>query len=336
MILITGGTGLIGSHLLFELMKTESKVRAIYRDAKRIQRVKSLFDYYSEGENHSFDKIQWVKADVLDIVSLEDAFIGVTHVYHSAAIVSFGKRDFSKMMKINREGTNNMLNLSLANNIQKFGHISSTAAIGGVEGKITTEKTKWTQSPRISGYAVTKYSSEKEVWRACEEGLDVIIINPSVIIGAGNWNESSMTIFKSIEKGLKFHTPGQNAFVDARDVASMLIQLIQSDIKNERFLCISENVPFKVLFEKIAKQLGIKGPTIATPPWLIGFTWRMVGLFSWLTRQEPTITRETAHSAFSTMEYSNEKIKKKLNIEFISIDDAIDNAVLFHRTDKKD
>src|SRR5690606_16065067 len=99
-----------------------------------------------------------------------------------------------------------------------------------------------------------------------------------------------------------------------------------------RFLCISENVPFKVLFQKIAKRLGIKGPTIATPKWLIGFTWRLVGLYSWITRQAPTITKETAHSAFSTMEYSNEKIKKALQMEFISIDDAIDNAVRFHRT----
>lgn len=333
MILLTGGTGLIGSHLLVELLKTESSVRAIYRDPARIQNVKKLFDYYSIDGNHNFDSIEWVKADVLDLVSLEDAFVGVTHVYHCAAIVSFGKRDFSKMMKINREGTNNMLNLSLANSIKKFAHVSSTAAIGGIEGKLTTEQTKWTQSPRISGYAVTKYSSEKEVWRAHEEGLDVVIINPSVIIGAGSWDESSMTIFKSIEKGLKFHTPGQNAFVDARDVARMLIQLMNSDIKNERFLCISENVPFKVLFQKIANQLNIKGPTIATPKWLIGFTWRLVGFYSWLTRQQPTITKETAHSAFSTMEYSNEKIKQALNVEFISVDDAIENAVRFHRKD---
>ncbi len=333
MILLTGGTGLIGSHLLFELAKTETNIRAIYRDSARIQKVKTLFDFYSKGEKHAFELIEWVEADVLDIVSLEDAFVDVTHVYHCAAIVSFARNDFSKMMKINREGTSNMVNMSLSRNVQKFAHVSSTAAIGGFEGKLTTEKTKWTQSPRISGYAVSKYSSEKEVWRAHEEGLDVVIINPCVIIGAGDWNESSLTIFKALEKGLKFYTPGQNAFVDARDVATMLVMLMKSDVNAERYLCISENVPFKVLFEKIAKRLDIKGPTIATPKWLMAFTWRLVGVYSWFARKNPTITRESAYSAFSTMEYSSEKIKKQLNVEFISIDDAIDNAVRFHRMD---
>lgn len=327
MILVTGGTGLIGSHLLYELMKTEQSVRAIYRDSKRISRVKMLFDYYSSSTSHSFDNIEWVEADVLDIVSLEDALEGITQVYHCAALVSFAKKDFSRLIKINREGTFNLVNLCIEKGVQKFGHISSTAAIGGQQNQLTTEATKWKQSPRTSGYAISKYSSEKEVWRAVEEGMDVVILNPSVIIGAGDWNESSMTIFRTVQNGLKFYTPGQNALVDARDVATVFVKLMKSDVKNERFLCISENVPFKSYLQQIAERLSVKAPSINTPKWLIGVVWRIVGVVAWLRGKHPTITKETAHSAFSTMEYSNEKVSKLLDYKFIPVKDAIDNAV---------
>lgn len=330
MILVTGGTGLIGSHLLFELMKTEAKVRAIYRDKSRIASVKTLFDFYSNGNDHHFESIEWVKGDVTDIVSLEDAFVGVSYVYHCAALVSFNSKDFKQLIKINREGTVNILQFCLDNNVKKYVHISSTAAIGGVEGSITTEKTKWNPSNKTSGYAVSKYLSEKEVWRASEEGLDVAIINPCLIIGAGNWDESSLTIFRTVKKGIKFYTSGQNAFVDARDVSTCMVKLMKSDIKSERFLCISENVPFKKLFELIAKALNKKAPSISSPKWLMGFTWRLVAIMSFVIRRKPVLTRESAISAYNVMNYSNEKIKKSLDFEFISVEDAIENAVKFN------
>jgi len=334
MVLLTGGTGLVGSHLLYELIQSKTPVRAIYRDAKRIQQVRRVFDFYAKDQPHDFDLIDWVEADVLDLVQMEDAFQGITEVYHCAAMVSFAKRDFTKMMHINREGTNNILNLSLAFKVKKFGYVSSTAAIGGQVNTLTTEETKWKQSPKTSGYSITKYSAEKEVWRAVEEGLDVVIVNPCVVIGAGNWNESSMTIFRTIKKGLKFYTPGQNALVDARDIASILVKLMESEVKNDRFLVISENLPFKSSLQQIATAMRKKGPTISTPKWLIGIAWRLSALGAWIRGVNPTITRDSANSAFATMEYSNEKISKLLNYTFIPVKDAIQNAVEFHRYEK--
>jgi len=329
MILVTGGTGLVGSHLLYEISKSKTPIRAIYRDVKRIHRIKKLFDFYSKGLPHHFELIEWVEADVLDLVQLEDAFAGITEVYHCAAMVSFGRRDFSKMMHVNREGTNNVLNLSLEYKIKKFGYISSTAAIGGQENTLTTEDTKWKQSPTTSGYSITKYSAEKEVWRAVEEGLDVVIVNPCLIIGAGNWDESSMTIFRTLKKGLKFYTPGKNALVDARDIATILVRLMNSEVKNERFLIISENLTFKSSLQQIAKGLGKKAPSILTPKWLVGLAWRLSALWAWIGGSKPTITRDSANSAFSNMEYSNEKITKLLDYTFIPVKDAIRNAVDF-------
>ena len=329
MIFVTGGTGLLGSHLLFELTKSATPVKAIFRNASKLEVVKRVFKFYDQQNGlERFNSIQWVNCDVLDVVTLAEEMEGSSHVYHCAAIVSFHRRDFNAIMKVNREGTANVVNCALDLGIEKLCYVSSTAAIGnGNNDPIVTEETKWKQSPTTSGYSIAKYSAEKEVWRGIEEGLNAVIVNPCVIIGAGDWNESSMTMFRTIDKGLKFYTEGENAFVDARDIAEIMQKLMLSNIQNERFLCIGENAAFKTLFDKIALRLNKKQPTILVKPWLMGITWRLMALISLLPRIKSPITQETARSAFGKTVYSNEKIKKALDFKFRTLDQMVENAV---------
>ena len=329
MIFVTGGTGLLGSHLLFELTKSATPVKAIFRNTSKLEVVKRVFQFYDQQNGlERYNSIQWVNCDVLDVVTLAEEMEDCTHVYHCAAIVSFHKRDFNAIMKVNREGTANIVNCALDLGIEKLCYVSSTAAIGnGNNDPIVTEETKWKQSPTTSGYSIAKYSAEKEVWRGIEEGLNAVIVNPCVIIGAGDWNESSMTMFRTIDKGLKFYTEGENAFVDARDIAEIMQKLMLSEIQNERFLCIGENAAFKTLFDKIALRLNKKQPTILVKPWLMGITWRLMALISLLPRIKSPITQETARSAFGKTVYSNEKIKKALDFKFRTLDEMVENAV---------
>lgn len=329
MILVTGGTGLLGSHLLFKLTEQNTPIKAIFRNEKKCQLVKKLFHYYDSinGQNR-YDLINWVNCDVLDIVTLHEIMLDCEIVYHCAAIVSFHKRDFFKMMKINRQGTANIVNCCVDLNVKKLCYVSSTAAIGNGDGEpIITEQVKWKQSPTTSGYSISKYSAEKEVWRGVEEGLDIVIVNPCVIIGAGNWEESSLTIFKTISNGLKFYTNGANAFVDVRDVSNVMVQLMNSEIKNERYLCIGENSTFKNLFDQIAAKLNKKKATILVKPWLMGLTWRFIWLFCKLAGKKSAVTRETARSAFGTTVYDGSKITEAIGYQFRTIDDMVENAV---------
>jgi dihydroflavonol-4-reductase len=329
MILVTGGTGLLGSHLLFQLTNGSNTIKAIFRNEKKIELVLRLFLYYDPINGQTrFDSIQWVNCDVLDSVTLHETMEGCEYVYHCAAIVSFDKDDFYKMMKINREGTSNVVNSCLELGIKKLCYVSSTAAIGnGENDPIVTEETKWKQSPTTSGYSISKYSAEKEVWRGVEEGLDVVIVNPCVIIGAGDWQESSLTMFATVEKGLRFYTSGANAFIDARDVASIMLNLMYSDFKNERYLCIGENSTFKILFDTIARNLNKKEANILVNPLLMGLTWRVMWVISKLTGKKSPITKETARSAFGTTVYDASKIKNALSFEFRTIDEMVANAV---------
>lgn len=330
MIFVTGGTGVLGSHLLYQLRLENKAVRAIYRDESKIEHVRRLFAFYNpEKADLLFSGIEWIRCNVLDVVSLEEAMTGCETVYHCAAFVSFNKRDFYEMMKINRRGTANIVNIALDLKYKKLCFVSSTAAVSVNEEhpeEALVETNKWIQNPDTSGYAISKYSSEKEVWRGVEEGLDAVIINPGMILGPGNWNESSLTILRTISKGFSFYTDGSNAFVDARDVAEAMVLLMDSEIVNERFLCTGTNISFRKLFELAAKEMNVKGPTIHAGPFLSNLARRIDAFKSIFTGQR-TLTRETVRSAQSVTKYSSDKLKKALNFEFRSLEETIQNAV---------
>ena len=200
MVFLTGGTGLLGSHLLIELLKRGKTVRALKRKTSSLANVKSIFSFYlGEKANDFFESINWVDGDINDITSLQSLMGSCDEVYHCAGYVSFYRKDFKKLMKINKEGTANLVNTSLELGVKKFSYVSSTAAIGrDKKGEEYTEKSKWLTSSENSNYAVSKHSGEMEVWRGQEEGLNTSIVNPSVIIGAGDWEEGSLTIFKTV------------------------------------------------------------------------------------------------------------------------------------------
>ncbi len=328
---ITGGTGLLGAHLLFNLVSRGEKVRALKRSNSNLKTAENIFKFYAPQEN-LFSKIEWVEGDVLDILSLEEGMKDCDFVYHCAATVSFAKKDKEQMFKINIEGTTNVVNVALKLNIKKLCHVSSTAALGGSteDGKITEEKL-WEEEKDRSNYAFSKKFSEMEIWRGIEEGLNAVIVNPSVIIGAGDEQKSSGALFQKVKKGLKYYTHGINAFVDARDVAEVMIQLMKGEYQSQRYLVFSENASFKEIFEQIADGIKLAPPTKEAKPWMAAILWRVEGIRSFLFGSEPLITKENAESAFRKAYYSNEKIKKELGFEFRTVKESIADAAKFYR-----
>ena len=331
MILVTGGTGLVGSHLLYQICQSEIKVRAIKRAQSNASLVRQIFSYYTEKADLLFEKIEWVNADLLNIPELDLAFQGVTKVYHCAAWISFNPKHKGKMMQTNIEGTTNVVNLCLARRIDKLCHVSSVASLGRQkDGSSTNENTPWLNSPENSYYALSKYHSEMEVWRGIEEGLNAVIICPAIILGPGKWEKGSSMLFKQVWKGLSFYTSGTNGFVDVRDVVNVMIQLMKSEIKSERFILCSENIPFKKTFDYIAEALGKKKPHIKVGPFLSAIGWRIAKVVSIIRRKSPLITKETVLAGNSISIYENKKIKTALNYQFKSVEQSCkDFSTLF-------
>lgn len=331
--LVTGATGLVGMHVVRELLLRNRSVRAVYRSEVRKNRLRKLLEFYHPGQGEAmFSAIEWVVCDMEDVVEVEEALDGVETVYHCAGLVSFGSGYFSKMMAVNRYGTANIVNLSIEKGVKAFCHVSSTAAIGKPVQKpslIVSEKNKWEVNEHTSGYAITKHASEKEVWRGIEEGLSAVIVNPCLVFGPGDWDETSLTIFRTVKKGLRFYPPGGNAVVDARDVAYRMVELIDRNIRNQRFLLIGENLPFAELTGLIAERLGKKRPSIPVKPWMMGLSWRLAAVFAFLTGKPATLTKQTATSAFSTTRYANDAIMQVIPEPFKSAKEAVENTVAY-------
>ena len=320
MILVTGATGLVGSHLLYQICRTEDKIRATKRDCSNLAVVKQVFSYYTNHVESLFKKIEWVDADLLNICELEEAFNDVTKVYHCAAWVSFNPKHKQQMIHNNVEGTANIVNLCLTNKVHKLCHVSSVAAIGRTgNSTIINEETPWLDGPENSNYAISKYHSQLEVWRGIEEGLHAVIINPTIILGPGDWEKGSSVIFHQVAKGMPFYTTGTNGFVDVRDVANVMIQLMQSNLISKRFILCSESLPLKQTFDYIAVAMGKKKAYLKAGPFINAIGWRIAKLISLVTGKTPMLTKETANTSNKTYIYENNKIKKALNFEFISV-----------------
>ena len=336
MILVTGGTGLVGSHLLYQICQSETKVRAIKRLQSNTEFVRQVFSYYTEKVDALFQKIEWVDADLLNISELDFAFQGATKVYHCAAWISFNPKHKTKMMYTNIEGTTNVVNLCLAHHIQKLCHVSSVAAIGNtINSAPIDEKTPWVNSPINSCYALSKHRSEMEVWRGIHEGLNAVIICPAIILGPGKWEKGSSMIFKQVWKGFSFYASGTNGFVDVRDVANVMIQLMEGTIKAERFILCSESIPFKKTLDYIAQALGKKKPHIKVGPFLSAVSWRIAKVISIFTRKTPLISKETVLAGNSISIYDNKKIKSSLNYKYKSVEQSCkDFSDLFLKENK--
>jgi dihydroflavonol-4-reductase len=324
MILVTGGTGLLGAHLLLNLTRKSLAVRALRRGKSDLSSVKKIFEIYEGAGTGLFDKIEWIEGDVLDSSSLENAMQGVEHVYHCAAMVSFDSRLVSRMMQVNIEGTANVVNVALASGVKKFCHVSSVAALAKNEkSEIITEDNWWKTSKGNSDYAISKHGAEREAWRASEEGLDVIIINPSVILGPGNWNKSSSVLIKSAYKGFRFYTSGTVGFVDVRDVVNCMTALMESKIKNERFILSSENYSFRDFITLLHNTLETGKTPLPISNFMTEIAWRAEKVKTLLTGKKPLITKDSARSATAVTYFSNEKVCKALDYDFIPVKEAV-------------
>lgn len=326
MILITGSTGLVGSHLLLKLIQKGESVRALVRQSSDLLKIRKTFALYCKNYDELFDKIEWSKGDVLNNDSLMQAMNGVDYVYHTAAMVSFHPKDRDKILKTNVQGTQNIVNVALNKGISKLCYTSSIAALGDADplnsGMITEQSIK-NHTESESTYSISKFFAELEVWRGIEEGLQSIIVNPSVILGPGEWNSGSIDMFKTVKKGLKYYTKGITGYVDVIDVAETMIRLMESDFVNERFIISSENYSYKYIFEQIADSLHKKRPFLNVNRFLIEIAWRLDKIKYTITGIKPLITKEMSKAANSNSYYSNKKIKTALNYDFIPVKDSI-------------
>lgn len=334
MILVTGATGLVGSYLLYDLLKNEEPVRALLHNEISLERTKHIFESLGGNAEALMKRIEWIRGDVLDVMLLAQAMQGIKKVYHCAAIVSFEPGDHPKMMKINVEGTANVVNAAIDAGVGKFCHVSSIAALGRTENSLVIdEKSQFKTSSHNSQYSLSKFMAEKEVWRGSAEDLKVVIVNPSIILGYGHPGKGSTKMFTTIRKNSMFYGLGINGFVGVEDVVRSMTALMESKIVNERFVVSTGNFSYRDVFSMIARGFGKPEPKFPVPAPLLEIVWRFEWLRSKLTGSKPLITRETARTSKKDYLYANQKLLSAIDFEYSPLEQTINHTCQLMKID---
>ena len=310
MILVTGGTGLVGSHLIYQLTLENNVIRATHRADSDIERVKLLFKFYSKDFNQLFKKIEWIEADLNNLSQLQDAFKDISFVYHCAAYISFDPSRYETLRRVNIRGTANIVNLCIKNKIKKLCHVSSVATLG-YNIKEIDENNYWDGNKHKSAYAISKYGAEMEVWRGVQEGVKSVIINPGVIIGPGFSKSAFGTIIKMVTNKKRFHTCGKTGYVDVRDIANIMIRLMNSKIENERYIVINKNLSYKKVIDMVSSNLGLKKKStfLSKSKLKIALVFDLVS--SKFFNKERKLSKALCKTLTRNFNYSSKKIKKK-------------------------
>jgi dihydroflavonol-4-reductase len=320
MILVTGAAGLTGTHLVKSLLAQGEKLRALYRST--IPAALNL------------PGVEWVKGDILDVVSLEESMQDVQEVYHCAAVVSFNPKKKAQLHQVNVEGTANVVNASLDAGIRKMVFMSSVAALGRIrkDGKPIDESMNWSEETSNSEYGKTKYLAEMEVWRGIGEGLNAVMVNPVIILGAGDWERGSAEVFKSAYDEFPWYTSGSGGFVDVLDVVKAMQLLMKSDISGERFILCGLNTTYRDIFTRIANGFGKKPPHRAVTPLLSELVWRLEAIKSKFTGKDPLLTAETAKTAMADVQFDQSKLLQRFPaFSYTSIENSIERICREYR-----
>lgn len=341
MIFVTGGTGMVGAHLIYDLVLKGEKVRALKRPGSSLQRIEKIFAICSSEPQSLMQKIEWVEGDILDKEGLRALLTGVDQIYHAAAIISFDPGKKEEIIHNNSEGTANLVDLSMSLEIERFCHVSSIATIGSPpEGIEASEDHPWRNSRDHSAYTGSKYLSEMEVWRAILQGLNAVIVNPSVIIGPGDWKSGSSMIFSKVWHGLKFYPKGGTGFVDVRDVTAAMQLLMADDnwetVKNQRYILNSENLSFREFFNQVADNLRVRPPKILAGKTILKLACLLSALKRLLTGIPPSITRETARTIHRLSYYDGSKICRTIGLKYTPTDVSIRRISLIFLNDTGD
>ncbi|HMM11039.1 MAG TPA: NAD-dependent epimerase/dehydratase family protein [Bacteroidales bacterium] len=336
MILVTGGTGMLGAQLLVQLTAKGQKIKALRRPTSDLSLIRKTFGWYSANPEKDFERIEWLEGDLLDSHFVDELVQGISHVYHCAAMVSFDSADRQQLKAVNERGTANLVNALLQVSHARLCHVSSIAAIGSNDnGSPADENTPWKYDARSSAYSISKYHAEREVWRGIAEGLDAVIVNPSVILGPGSWHSGSSALFSVAHKGMPFFTKGTTGYVDVRDVAVAMIRLMESPISGERYIVSAGNLSYQEFFNIAALALGSRPPRIEVKPWMSELAWRYYAIKGYVEGKKPAITRETARNAQKMRSYTSDKLIAQTGMKFIPPEESIKHYAALYLSDQQ-
>lgn len=329
-VLITGVSGIVGSHLTLDLLQKGYSIRLLIRNKSKAEALlQELIEFYGLNISLAVANIEWFETDINDIPSLEIALKDISAVFHAAAVVSVYQSDTVLMNKVNIEGTANLVNISRDFGVEWFGFVSSVSTLGPNPEGLVDEDYFWKPGKNHSIYSTTKYLSEQEVWRGQEEGLNVLVVNPGVIIGPSDSSRSSARIFYQIQKGLPAFIDGSSGYVDARDVSAAMVHLWEKNVVGKRVILSAENLSTESYLKKVSSHFGVQAPKRKVSGWILNLAYRLDVLKSLLLGKRPLLSKDLIKMASSKNKYDNKR-SIELGIKYRTVDQSLKEIVPYY------
>jgi nucleoside-diphosphate-sugar epimerase len=334
-ILVTGGTGMVGAHLLHKLSGKGYNIFTTYRDKQSILKAEKIFSFYTDKYKDISDSINWIECDLTDRNMLKKLFSEVDCVINCAAVISFSPGDEKSVISSNIDIASSVVDSCLESDVKRLIHLSSIASLGDTEnGEEHTEENIWKSSKNKSAYSISKFESEMEVWRGIYQGLNAIILNPSIIIGPGDWDSGSPSIIKQIDKGLPFYTNAYNGYTSVYHVTDAIYSALKGTEEGKRYIVSSDNLSYKDLIYTICNTLKRKAPGKLIKRWLfkpitfIGEVFNRIGIRNKFNKQ-------LEKSIFNSYFYNGTLITKELDFRYSDLKKDITTIVNIYLDDKQ-
>jgi dihydroflavonol-4-reductase len=313
-IFITGSTGFLGVRIVEALLQQGyTNIFCLHRGNSDTEVLKQMGS-----------AIRLIEGDIMDVVFLEDALKSIDVVIHSAAIVSMDPSQKEEMIKMNVEGTSNVVNMCLESGVKKLIHISSIAAIGRRKFRETIdENNKWAYTEFNTQYGLSKFLAEQEAWRGYNEGLSVCIVNPSYILGPGHSIRSSLRLVQKLKDGLTHYPTGSNGFVDVRDVAIAVVKLIEPRFDGDRYIINEGNYPYRLILTQLAGHMELPAPAKALKGISAKLALWVEAIKSKISGKAPVITRESLMTGSLEVRYLNNKSINELGMVYRTMEETL-------------
>ena len=316
-ILVTGGTGLLGSYMLrwFRHHGYTNLTATFHNDSK------TLPADLQQG-------IEWKKLVLPDIQDTHEIISGMDWVIHTAAYIGYNKNEKAKLLAINQEGTKHIVNACLEHQVKHFIYVGSIGALGKEKNFATlNEASPWLQNEFSTTYGLSKYLGELEAWRGSIEGLNVTAVLPSVILGTGDWQRSSLQIFDRVAKKSGWYPGGQTGYVDVRDLANFIGLILEKNKPGERWILNAENLSYEVIYRMIGQVLGLQKNFRPAPRWLANVILSSISL---MTGKQ--LGKEILAPAYATFSYDHSKSLALDGFSYRPIEETIHEVTEIYRS----
>jgi dihydroflavonol-4-reductase len=321
-VLITGGTGFIGAQLCAVCVARGDQVRVLRRAGSSLAALAGL-------------PLEFVVGDLLDPSAVAQAVDGCDLVFHVGAISSYWRARREQIYRVNVEGTRIVMEACLRAGVPRVVYTSSAAAVGIAPHGAADETTTFDRLSATCAYADSKRRAEMVVHEMVARGLSAVIVNPVVVIGAGDHYLNAGSLVIAYSKGrIPAVPPGGICVADVDAVTHGHLAAAARGRAGERYILGGENLSYLQVAATIAAAAGARRPHLVVPAGMLALIAPLIDMYNRVSRKPPQLSGEQLRLSRVNFFFNSGKAVRELGYPLLPFCGAVEKALAWYRTNR--